>query len=557
MMQGRVPATHNSWQASKWSLMTPLLACLLYTTGHTDDARRVRPAQRPEQVSQFVGTADCLRCHRRHEIGPEELDYSADVLEFAGLDQSTVWQTSDKHRLAITNLLAERGLRMIERLGLIPEGLERRSFDDGSYRQALQKVMLKTRECLSCHANWLPGEPPPDGRVAQFGVHCEACHGAAAKWYLPHSKPQWRLVPPAEKQTRFGMIDVRDPVVRARECFSCHIGNAAAGKVLTHDMYAAGHPPLPGIEIESYIDQMPRHWRTDVEKGEFAYRAEYLRLNGRRPDDLPRTRGVLLSGIVALQHSARLFAERCETEYARDFAAFNCADCHHDLRVSSWRQESPLRGIRPGRPRPAIWPEVLARVGLAHSCSSAAQLVERQAKFETLLEDLNRAVTSRPFGNALQVRVRSQELLAFLEDILLAAESQPFDEPAALRSLTLLTDPTVVARLDYDAARQIGWGARVLAGEIAAFRQSCPGAGTNELRRAESEPPPRDDGIEELFSRTTKLAITLRLDLPSGTSRSLERGLAGQMGAANSYDPRTFRGELEALHRELRRAFAR
>ena len=62
------------------------------------------------------------------------------------------------------------------------------------------------------------------------------------------------------------MIDVRNPIVRAEQCFGCHIGNAAEGKIITHEMYAAGHPPLPNIEIESYVAQLPRHWRYLDEK---------------------------------------------------------------------------------------------------------------------------------------------------------------------------------------------------------------------------------------------------------------------------------------------------
>ena len=62
------------------------------------------------------------------------------------------------------------------------------------------------------------------------------------------------------------MIDVRNPVRRAEQCFSCHIGNVEEGKLVTHAMYAAGHPPLPSIEIESFAKQMPRHWRYLDEK---------------------------------------------------------------------------------------------------------------------------------------------------------------------------------------------------------------------------------------------------------------------------------------------------
>ncbi len=42
---------------------------------------------------------------------------------------------------------------------------------------------------------------------------------------------------------------------------SCHVGNATQGKVVTHPMFAAGHPPLPPIEVASFSKNEPQHWR--------------------------------------------------------------------------------------------------------------------------------------------------------------------------------------------------------------------------------------------------------------------------------------------------------
>ena len=57
------------------------------------------------------------------------------------------------------------------------------------------------------------------------------------------------------------MTDLWDPIVRVRTCVSCHVGNVEQGKVLTHAMYAAGHPPLPGIEASTFAAAMPNHWK--------------------------------------------------------------------------------------------------------------------------------------------------------------------------------------------------------------------------------------------------------------------------------------------------------
>ena len=57
------------------------------------------------------------------------------------------------------------------------------------------------------------------------------------------------------------MRNLRDPVVRGDVCSSCHIGSAAEGKVVTHAMYAAGHPPLPNFELATFSRNLPQHWR--------------------------------------------------------------------------------------------------------------------------------------------------------------------------------------------------------------------------------------------------------------------------------------------------------
>src|SRR5262249_26853132 len=75
-----------------------------------------------------------------------------------------------------------------------------------------------------------------------------------------HQLSAWRLNTPKAKFQR-GMRDLRDPVVRAELCMSCHIGNVEEGKVVTHAMMAAGHPPLPPIELAAFSRNLPRHCR--------------------------------------------------------------------------------------------------------------------------------------------------------------------------------------------------------------------------------------------------------------------------------------------------------
>src|SRR6185369_6909289 len=98
----------------------------------------------------------------------------------------------------------------------------------------------------------------------KFGVSCEGCHGPAGDsksadkllsgWLAPHQAPpvepydktnHWRFLTPQQKLEQFGFNDVRSQAAKTRLCASCHLGNMEQGRVVTHEMYAAGHPPLP------------------------------------------------------------------------------------------------------------------------------------------------------------------------------------------------------------------------------------------------------------------------------------------------------------------------
>ena len=54
------------------------------------------------------------------------------------------------------------------------------------------------------------------------------------------------------------MRDLRDPVRRAENCLTCHLGTA--DKAVDHEMIAAGHPDLY-FELASFTAAMPRHWK--------------------------------------------------------------------------------------------------------------------------------------------------------------------------------------------------------------------------------------------------------------------------------------------------------
>src|SRR5947209_10193839 len=83
---------------------------------------------------------------------------------------------------------------------------------------------------------------------------------------MQRDRDKWRGVASQAKEEQYRMADLWDPGKRSKTCASCHVGNSDEGKVVTHAMYAAGHPPLPGVEISTFSDAMPRHWQYLKEK---------------------------------------------------------------------------------------------------------------------------------------------------------------------------------------------------------------------------------------------------------------------------------------------------
>jgi cytochrome c551/c552 len=79
--------------------------------------------------------------------------------------------------------------------------------------------------------NWKMYTTAATAKVLAEGVACEACHGPSSKYINDHSNPKWRTLPFQARSAEYGMTMVRDPLVRAKACLSCHIGDAEQGKL--------------------------------------------------------------------------------------------------------------------------------------------------------------------------------------------------------------------------------------------------------------------------------------------------------------------------------------
>ena len=177
-------------------------------------------------------------------------------------------------------------------------------------------------------------------------------------------------MPPGEKSDKYHQVDLRDPYTRAEKCASCHVGNKAEGKFVTHEMYAAGHPPLPPFEVVTFAHDAPRHYHTHRENKALAAmpaEAAWKNFHFRTPADkehpdgaCPEARAFALGAVAGFDATMKLLADDAADtpkDQLLDFAHFDCYACHHDLKVPSWRQNARL----PRGPRPANHETVVHR----------------------------------------------------------------------------------------------------------------------------------------------------------------------------------------------------
>jgi hypothetical protein len=405
------------------------------------------------------------------------------------------------------------------------------------------------RSCVGCHGirdqpadpfhDALRPEPGPI-RSQQFdrkgdGVSCVACHGAFREWVFEHTAyedPRWRSLGRKEKERRFGMVDLWDPVTRTKKCLSCHLGSYEDGNVLTHAMYAAGHPPLPGIEVSTFSAAMPNHW-------------EYLRekRQGRRPevrkaleaafalDKLEHTELVAVSGLVPLRESVRLFAAQAGSDSKTDlpgarwpdFARFDCYACHHDVNRPSWRQTRGFPGA-PGRPPAPSWPSALVALGVEAANPDRAK--SRLAEYDRKLGDFHRALAAQPFGNKDRAVSAAKALASWTDEVLGDLGKTTIGRASALRMLGRICRVERSEVPDYDAARQLFWAFRAIYGELE------PGAGP-------------DSPAERVLRRMDE---ELGFSLPSaGKQVPIEDTLAKRLKAVTDFDPAVFQAGLAEL----------
>jgi hypothetical protein len=332
---------------------------------------------------------------------------------------------------------------------------------------------------------------------------------------------------------------------------SCHVGSVEEDKFVRHEWYAAGHPPLPGIELASFQNQMPRHWKTLAEKGDFALRdrlssddsdqltrqfealkrsgipadaikSSYLEANfpnaisrGLDPgSDRAATKDAIIGGAVLLETYAQIIAKYAAAATRGDaawpeLALYDCAACHHELRGGLTK--SPARRHAPGRPRPAMWTTKLAVL--------AEQQVSGQVKWRSQWLDLERALTARPFGNAQEVAPQAAALARQAAELATMASATAFDAAAARQAILALTRGTDANVDDFASARPTAWALQSIAADL------------------------DQSAAQRLFD--VHGSDPLVLTLPSGPDRDVMKNLRRWLPAAAQFDPTWFSAELQ------------
>jgi hypothetical protein len=499
----------------------------------------------PIEKSPFAveGVAKCVRCHgvpTGATAGPV-IPGIPDASDGWILGNELItWGQNDKHYQAYAVLLNERSKRMGEILGVTE--------------------IHRDARCLACHSAIPVAQlnADKDGLVPvarlkdpalNLGVSCEGCHGPSgaknkeeAGWTDAHYRATpsggylFRTISAKEKYDNYGLWDVHSPTTQSQICTSCHIGNAEQGKVITHEMYAAGHPPLPAFELASFIAQMPRHWRYPNEKTDTALQ-KYLTESKTAydPAQCDQTKRTLVAALVSLSDSLKLNADlidvgadgKSEKPAYPELANFACYACHHELETPAWRQQRPLR-TAPGRPLFHEWPLTVAEVA-----AGAAGVTPDD--FEMKLQPLFAALGSQAFGEPDAVRRAARDASTWLDSLAVHIEQKGLTTDEARQALVRLAEFGAKRSLDYDSARQLAWAVERIHRDVQVHSAAAPQSATagNDSPHFVPGPwggwladRPDPDAVESILKslQVDHQSGLLVLDLRTGTSTTQKVG---------------------------------
>lgn len=446
----------------------------------------------PAGAFELIGSAECQKCHQENDATKVKLYQETKGFEFIRLWENKIWDGHDLHKTAYINLLTARSAGKDEKANSTAQRMEdnlRAKGLDKKYRNEKYTV-AGDAACLMCHASSLA--PPERGAhekwtADQFltsdGVGCEMCHGHGSKYRDEHQKNKLgkadappgavRSVPwrewPVEAKRDWGLVNLRNAADATARCASCHIGNLNEGRFVTHEMYAAGHPPLPPLDLLAYTREQPRHWglpddmpflknvmETAPKKAEALFSI--------RAGERHVVRRFVESTVATLSAGASLTGQLADLgkEDGIDFAAFDCAACHHDLKYPSDRQARGYVGV-PGRPlfRPANF--ALTKAVLAHAAGTDPEL---KAAYDGLLaaeKKLLDAFNKKALGDSALIRAATDDLQKWSAATVTKLGKMKYDAATSKALLASLVKSTQVPIADPEVAQLLMWGVETIA----------------------------------------------------------------------------------------------
>lgn len=478
------------------------------------------------------GARHCTGCH----------DQPAKKNDNCRMTEWLTWNHLDKHRIAFDwfdddkkkNPAAIRAQTIAENLGITN--------------------LHQARQCLGCHSLPVETNTPTsyfdnEMQRSREGVTCVACHGSNKEWVIEHvaaSDPDWKNTNGPQRWIKFGMVDLKNPVTQARQCVSCHVGDPdqKLARKISHEMYAAGHPPMPGLEVSSFIAEQPRHWLTSMEKPESAH-------GSARPVDL-----LAVSGLVTLRTELALIRDDIIKhrnanqiqDGSPELSLFDCAACHHDITrsKSKWRQSQRIAGA-PGRPRLPQWPRTLVRFSLILADPLNWKTPENQ--INALLLHVDQELSKSPYGiESKDISKNLQEAIEQLDRVLALLDDRwnktgRLTNETPLQSLGIFLDSLLdhkpIAPFDYDTARQIGWAVRT---SISNWNKPIA---PNTLSNLEE--------LDQLLGLSLRPTHSPTDPPPIKAEQiTVSELLKARLKLANAYEPAQFRKVLEQIRNTIR-----
>ncbi len=299
--------------------------------------------------------------------------------------------------------------------------------------------------------------------------------------------------------------------------------------MVTHEMYAAGHPPLPSVEVATFANSIPRHWWLHAE------RKDEIKLNlGFEEGQLEQTKLAIVGAAVALRTTLKLIADEAKVPANHgvpgqgwpDYARFDCWSCHHDLKRDGWRQARGFEQGPPGRVPVGEWPLALVDLGIDRVALDDPKAAEAlRSELLGLEKTLREQANIRPFGRKAAM-AEAAEAYAKSTDVLVKKLGiAKYDKAIASKLLRKLVEKAESSTPDYDSARLVAWTIKLLVDEL----------GVALPRR------------KEILPIVDQLDEKLKLNLPSGRFYQIEDEIGKALKVIGDYDPATFRDQIKEL----------